>query len=111
MNPLPAAGVRQIPACPLKGLAALVAAAILLTAIPGSAQEKQGAPAPQTSATPTANKPAEYIGSEMCAACHEDISKAFAKNPHHEVETTRNEASKPKPASPATAPAASMPNP
>ena len=25
---------------------------------------------------------ATYVGSEMCAACHEDIATAFAKNPH-----------------------------
>jgi DmsE family decaheme c-type cytochrome len=30
--------------------------------------------------------PAGYAGSEMCAVCHEDISKAFAKNPHHALE-------------------------
>jgi cytochrome c553 len=24
----------------------------------------------------------EYAGSEACAGCHEDISKAFARNPH-----------------------------
>src|ERR1051325_4492492 len=31
--------------------------------------------------------PAGYAGSEMCGACHEDIAKAFAKNPHDTVET------------------------
>ena len=82
-------------------LAALTAAALLTITTAGSAQDKTGAPGtpatPQTAA-PAAdakagdqslvpNKPAEYIGSEMCAACHEDISKAFAKNPHHAVDT------------------------
>ena len=28
-----------------------------------------------------------YAGSEACGICHEDISKAFAKNPHHLVDT------------------------
>jgi DmsE family decaheme c-type cytochrome len=31
--------------------------------------------------------PSPRAGSEACQACHEDISNAFAKNPHHEVET------------------------
>ncbi len=33
------------------------------------------------------DKPSPRAGSEACQACHEDISNAFAKNPHHEVET------------------------
>ncbi|MGD1093032.1 MAG: DmsE family decaheme c-type cytochrome [Bryobacteraceae bacterium] len=33
--------------------------------------------------------PAGYAGSEACAVCHEDISKAFAKNPHNAVETDK----------------------
>jgi DmsE family decaheme c-type cytochrome len=31
--------------------------------------------------------PATYVGSEVCGTCHEDIAKAFAKNPHQAVET------------------------
>jgi len=31
--------------------------------------------------------PAGYAGSEACGTCHEEISNAFAKSPHHEVET------------------------
>jgi len=31
----------------------------------------------------------DYAGSEACALCHEDISKAFAKNPHHLVDTDK----------------------
>src|ERR1700691_5840055 len=27
--------------------------------------------------------PSPYVGSEACGVCHEDISKAFAKTPHH----------------------------
>ncbi|MEP6601747.1 MAG: DmsE family decaheme c-type cytochrome [Nitrospirota bacterium] len=30
-----------------------------------------------------------YSGSEACGTCHEDIFKAFAKNPHHSVETSK----------------------
>ena len=35
---------------------------------------------------PAANAPATYVGSEACQVCHEDISKAFQKNPHFAVE-------------------------
>jgi DmsE family decaheme c-type cytochrome len=31
--------------------------------------------------------PPGYAGSTVCAACHEDISNAFAKSPHHVVDT------------------------
>jgi len=63
-------------------LRALVAA--LLFAAPfWAAQDKAAAPA-----TPaTGNKPADYVGSDTCQGCHEDIFKAFQKNPHHLVET------------------------
>jgi DmsE family decaheme c-type cytochrome len=33
------------------------------------------------------SKPAGYAGSETCQPCHDDISTAFQKNPHHEVES------------------------
>ena len=61
-------------------------AALLAVAYAGGAQDKPGAPA---APAPAPAKPAEYIGSEMCGACHEDISKAFARNPHHAVETDK----------------------
>jgi DmsE family decaheme c-type cytochrome len=32
---------------------------------------------------------AEYVGSEVCQACHEDIFTAFTKTPHHVVETAK----------------------
>ena len=92
MTPL-LTGVRQIPA-PTRpsqgaGLAALVAA-VALFVIPGSAQDKPAAPAtPPAAQAPEKKKPAEYIGSEMCGSCHEDIAKAFQKNPHHVVETDK----------------------
>jgi DmsE family decaheme c-type cytochrome len=60
---------------------------LLLTAlflIAASAQEKPSAPAPAA-----ATKPAEFVGSETCQFCHEDIFKAFQKNPHHAVETDK----------------------
>ncbi len=64
---------------------------------PPSAKADQDKPADAKAADakaaeskPADNKPAEYIGSEMCGACHEDISKAFGKNPHHAVETDKH---------------------
>ena len=53
-----------------------IVACVLLSAVPAcaqaaAAQEKKAAEAPSP-----------YAGSEACAGCHEDISKAFAKNPH-----------------------------
>ena len=65
-----------------------------------AAGQQPAAPAPQAAPaqTPPAenapaaaqdNKPAEYVGSETCSACHEDIFKAFQKNPHAIVETNK----------------------
>src|SRR4051794_32806129 len=42
----------------------------------------------QPNPTPAPGGP-EYVGSETCQACHEDIFTAFAKNPHHAVETQK----------------------
>ena len=33
--------------------------------------------------------PTGYAGSQACAVCHEDISNAFAKSPHHLVDTDK----------------------
>jgi DmsE family decaheme c-type cytochrome len=62
--------------------AVLAAAALFL--VGASAQEKPNAPAPAAD-----NKPAEFAGSEACQLCHEDIYKAFQKNPHHVVDTDK----------------------
>ena len=61
------------------------AVAILFTGL-AAAQAPVSAPAPKASA-PSA--PLTYAGSEACQVCHEDISKAFAKNPHIAVETDK----------------------
>jgi len=63
----------------------MLVAAVLLSATSGGAQEKTSAPAPSTAPA----KPAEYVGSDTCQACHEDIFNAFQKNPHHQVETDK----------------------
>ena len=64
---------------------AFPAAAALLTATLWGAGIDPSAPPP----APKDDKPAQYVGSETCQACHEDIFAAFQKNPHHEVETSK----------------------
>jgi len=58
-------------------------AATLLLLFPGTLALAQQAK-PAAPAVPAAK--ATYVGSETCATCHEDIGKAFAKNPHEAVE-------------------------
>src|SRR5579859_467258 len=59
-----------------------VTAAMILFAGAAAAQ----VPAPTNPAPAPANQPATYAGSEACQLCHEDIYKAFQKNPHVAVE-------------------------
>src|ERR1017187_8312254 len=78
---------------PSKARLALLGAALVAIAARG-AQDKPAAPAPEAAAQaqdakPADNKPATYVGSETCQTCHEDIFKAFQKNPHHLVETDK----------------------
>ena len=50
-----------------------------------------GAPAPATkSATAPAKdlQAADYVGSETCATCHEEVSKKFGNNPHQKAAET-----------------------
>ena len=79
---------RQIPPparrFPAARLAVLVGAAALLSVPLGWAQEQAAATAPADQ-----NKPAEFVGSSTCQACHEDIFNAFQKNPHQAVETDK----------------------
>src|SRR5690348_14775833 len=71
--PPPPPGTRPARAGLRQALA--VAAAMIFSASFTAAQE----PAPD-------NKPVTYAGSEACQMCHEDIYKAFQKNPHIAVE-------------------------
>jgi len=69
-----------------------LAAAALISTTAGSAQDKPAAPAATPAAAetkPAENKPPGYVGSETCQMCHEDLFKAFQKNPHHLVETEK----------------------
>ena len=54
----------------MRNTEALVCALMAITAVSAAGQES----------------PSPRAGSEACQACHEDISNAFAKNPHHVVE-------------------------
>lgn len=52
-------------------------------------QPASEAPKPQAEvATPATATTREYLGSEICQGCHEDIFTAFQKNPHKAVDTT-----------------------
>jgi DmsE family decaheme c-type cytochrome len=47
-----------------------------------------GAPAPgakQAGAQAKDTTPANYVGAETCATCHEEVSKGFANNPHTKI--------------------------
>jgi DmsE family decaheme c-type cytochrome len=47
-----------------------------------------GAPAPgakQAGAQAKDTTPADYVGAETCATCHEEVSKGFASNPHTKI--------------------------
>jgi len=80
---------------PSKARLALPAALFAIAA--WGAQDKPVAAPPQTaapaqeaaSAKPAENRPAIYVGSDTCQSCHEDIFKAFQKNPHHLVESDK----------------------
>jgi DmsE family decaheme c-type cytochrome len=54
---------------------------ILLFCTNGSAAQSAEKAKPAAAAT--------YVGSEACQACHEDIFKAFARNPHQVVEKVK----------------------
>ncbi len=43
----------------------------------------------QAQAQPEATKPAGYVGSDTCQGCHDDVFKAFQRNPHRVVETAK----------------------
>jgi DmsE family decaheme c-type cytochrome len=50
------------------------------------------APAPAAAKAPAAapaSAASAFAGSETCGVCHEDIANAFAKSPHHVVETDK----------------------
>ncbi|MBC7924583.1 MAG: DmsE family decaheme c-type cytochrome [Bryobacteraceae bacterium] len=60
---------------------------LLLVALCSQAQQPPKPAAPPKS-EPAVTAP-EYIGSEVCQACHEDIFTRFVKSPHQAVETSK----------------------
>ncbi len=68
-----------------------VVSALALAPRPVFGQTNPGAQAaaPTPAAPAPASGPATYVGSEMCQACHEDISKAFRANRHHVMEVDK----------------------
>src|SRR5215472_14459356 len=87
--PMPAVCIRLSKARPSRSrLAALIAAAAIFALLPGHGQDKPAGPA-AAAAPADPQKPADYVGSETCRMCHEDIFNAFQKNPHQAVETDR----------------------
>ena len=79
-TPLPARRLRAA------RLAVLLAASLYIAA--WGAQDQKSAPA-QPAAPAAPPKPAEYVGSDTCAACHEDIFNAFQKTPHSILSTEK----------------------
>ena len=49
----------------------------------------KGAASEQEKAAPASAAKKEYVGSEICQGCHEDIFKGFEKNRHHAVEVDK----------------------
>jgi len=62
---------------------------VFVAALPCVAQKAaapKAAPAVKSTAPVASTTPATYVGSEVCAMCHEDIGKAMALSPHHAVD-------------------------
>ncbi|MGA1996103.1 MAG: DmsE family decaheme c-type cytochrome [Bryobacteraceae bacterium] len=69
---------------------AIVAAAVgWVTIASGSARAQADSKPDARPAAPQTPAKLEYMGSETCAACHEDLAKAFQKNPHRLVDTDK----------------------
>ena len=55
---------------------------LLAGAVAGIAEGQNGA---NTGSKPAATASAQYVGSETCKGCHEDLGKGLATNPHYEL--------------------------
>ena len=80
---------RRRGAAPAPVLATVAALLCCAGACGAQAQESKPPATQPAEAQPAESKPATYVGSETCQACHEDISKAFLKNPHQVVQTDK----------------------
>ena len=86
-EPTPPRAGRQ---CAARFLAPAAVAVLFFCAGAQGAQEKEKEQKPEAAAAqaaPAENKPAEYVGSQACQVCHEDIFNGLQKSPHCVVET------------------------
>ena len=73
----------------MERLLAKMALCGLLVALGSAALAQATADKPQAAAVAANPAPAsDFVGSETCAACHEDISKKFSSNPHWKLALT-----------------------
>ncbi len=73
-------------------LASALLAAVLIVTLSlygGQAEKPAAAPAAQPAQAPAAAAPAEYVGTDVCQGCHDEIVTAFQKNPHALVSTSK----------------------
>ena len=66
----------------------LATAALFATTAIWGAQGKPAAPAPTPAPPPADTQPKQYVGSQTCQLCHEELFNAFQKNPHEQVDTS-----------------------
>ena len=68
----------------------LAACALAFTAQAAGPARQDSKDSKETAAKQAPPTKAEYAGSEACAGCHEDIAKAFARNPHFNLEKNKH---------------------
>ncbi len=81
---IPIRASRRLPANRISARLPVFTVALLPICLWGFQEKPATPPAPATE-----NKPADYVGSDTCQGCHEDIFKAFQNNPHHLVESDK----------------------
>ena len=81
---------RRRPRTALASLLLAVAALLISLSLYGGQAEKP-AQAPEAKPAPAqaAAGPAEYVGSDVCQGCHDEVFTAFQKNPHALVSTSK----------------------
>ena len=62
-------------------------AALVLFSVSLAAQQDQESEQTQQAQQTQQQLPPGYAGSDVCLGCHDDLGKAFTRNPHHLVET------------------------
>src|SRR5580704_7464840 len=74
--------------CPILVVAAVSFLGAAANAQTPPAATPPAATPPAAPAAPAAPEKNDFVGSETCQACHEDIYNGFLKSPHHIVEIT-----------------------